>query len=70
MEKQVRVIITPKGKIVTDFVGYEGKACFVDADKLAKQLIDLGVTLEESSVQSKTDPSEAITVQQFEKLTK
>ena len=55
MPKEIKITINPDGSSQTDFSGFLGKACLVEAEKLRQALASLGIVTSQVSFQGKPE---------------
>lgn len=56
--KKITVTITPDGKLHSDYDGFDGQACFTEAEKLAQSLAQQGLDMEVIKVDPKRRETE------------
>lgn len=48
--KNVQITVTKDGKLLFDYQGFQGKNCFIEADKIWEELKKLGIKGEDVTV--------------------
>ena len=57
---KITIIVSPEGRIETDFEGFQGESCFAHADKLNEILKSLGVGVSTKSVVRKVPEKQVV----------
>jgi hypothetical protein len=64
--REIRLTINPDGTTQTDFSGFVGKTCLLEADKLRELLSQFGIQVEETAFTPKPELDIPITTSQAE----